>query len=114
MEIVAPRGNAARTGLVKEDDIITMCSATFGDEMWSCRGAGLARVLSAIKVRSGPLVKLVFESPNETVKKVKRTAKAQQAADDARIRAQEKRDELMQELEKDEQRLKKGWFFGLF
>jgi len=35
VEIVAPKGNAARTGLVKEGDIITMCSATFGDEMWS-------------------------------------------------------------------------------
>jgi len=78
------------------------------------RGAGLARVLSAIKVRQGQLVKLVFESPNETSKKVKRTAKVQQAAADARIRAQEKRDELLQELEQDEQRLKKGWFFGLF
>ncbi len=35
VEIVAPKGNAARTGMVKEGDIITMCSATFGDEMWS-------------------------------------------------------------------------------
>ncbi len=29
-----------------------MCSATFGDDMWSCRGVGLGRVLSAIKVRN--------------------------------------------------------------
>jgi len=114
VELIAPRGNAARTGLIKEGDIITMCSATFGDEMWSCRGAGLQRVLSAIKVRSGATVKLAFESPNETATKVKRTAKVQQAAEDARVRAQEKRDELLKELERDEQRLKKGWFFGLF
>jgi len=33
VETVAPRGNAARTGKVKEGDIVTMCSATFGDQM---------------------------------------------------------------------------------
>lgn len=38
IESVAPKGYAARTGKVKEGDIVTMCSATFGDEMWSTRG----------------------------------------------------------------------------
>jgi len=61
---IAPKGNAARTGKVKEGDIVTMCSATFGDQMWSTRGVGLSRVLAAIRVRSGPTVRLVFESPN--------------------------------------------------
>eukprot|EP01083_Nonionella_stella_P182791 658674_1 len=50
VETVAPRGNAARTGMVKEGDIVTMCSATFGDQMWTCRGAGLTRVLAAFRV----------------------------------------------------------------
>lgn len=50
VETLAPKGNAARSGLVKEGDIVTMCSATFGNEMWTCRGVGLTRVLAAIRV----------------------------------------------------------------
>merc|ERR1712183_763359 len=65
VETVAAKGNAARTGKIKEGDIVTMCSATFGDDMWSTRGVGLTRVLTAIRVRAGPYVKLVFESPNK-------------------------------------------------
>lgn len=114
VETVASRGNAARTGLVKEGDIVTMCSATFGDQLWSTRGVGLTRVLSAIRVRAGPTVKLVLESTNENVKKAEMTSKAAKAAEDARLRAQEKRDQLMDELNRDEKRLKKGKFLGLF
>lgn len=114
VETVAPRGNAARSGLVKEGDIVTMCSATFGDQMWSCRGAGLSRVLAAIRIRAGPTVKLVFESANETKAKRGNAAKAAKAAEEARIRAQEKKDQLLAELERDEKRLKKGKFLGLF
>jgi len=114
VETVAPRGNAARTGEVKEGDLVTMCSATFGDQMWSCRGVGLTRVLAAIRVRAGPTVKLVFESPTETKNKVKISAKAVQAAEEARANAQAKRDKLLQELEQDEKKLKKGKFLGLF
>ena len=44
-----------------------MCSATFGDDMWSTRGVGLTRVLAAIRVRSGATVKLVFESPGRSI-----------------------------------------------
>ena len=91
-----------------------MCSATFGDQLWSTRGVGLTRVLSAIRVRAGPTVKLVFESPTENVKRAKVSAKNAKAAEDARQRAQAKRDQLLQELENDEKRLKKGKFLGLF
>jgi hypothetical protein len=91
-----------------------MCSATFGDQMWSTRGVGLTRVLAAIRVRAGPTVKLVFESTNEKAKKTKNTSKAVKAAEDARIRAQLKKDELLRELESDEKKLKKGKFLGLF
>lgn len=114
VETVAPRGNAARSGIVKEGDVVTMCSATFGDQMWSTRGVGLSRVLAAIRVRAGPTVKLVFESTNETKKKTNRSTKAAKAAEDARVRAQEQKDQLLKQLESDEKKLKKGKFLGLF
>eukprot|EP00980_Cylindrotheca_fusiformis_P005335 scaffold1138_cov128-Cylindrotheca_fusiformis.AAC.17 len=114
VEAVAPKGNAARTGKVKEGDIVTMCSATFGDEMWSTRGVGLTRVLAAIRVRSGNTVKLVLESPDQYKKKASVTKKQRQAMEDARKAAQAKKDELLKELEKDEERLKTKKFFGLF
>lgn len=114
VETVAPKGNAARTGLVKEGDIVSMCSATFGEQLWSCRGAGLQRVLSAIRIRAGPTVTLVLENSTEQVRKGKTSAKAAQAAEEARKRAQQKKDQLLKELEKDEQKLKKGKFLGLF
>ena len=79
-----------------------MCSATFGDQMWSCRGAGLTRVLAAIRVRSGP-VKLVFESPTQYKKTVELTSKQLKQREDAAIAAQQKKDALLQELEQDEQ-----------
>ncbi|KAL7430999.1 hypothetical protein ACHAXM_002474 [Skeletonema potamos] len=114
VQTVAPRGNAARSGLVKEGDIVTMCSATFGDQMWSCRGVGLTRVLAAIRVRAGPTVSLVFENRQQKKVKGAEVARQAQAAQEARERAQAKRDQLLQELEADEQRLKKGKFLGLF
>jgi len=114
VQTVAPKGNAARSGLVKEGDIVTMCSATFGDQMWSTRGAGLARVLAAIRVRSGPTVSLVLESPSQKKLKGAEVARQAQAAREARERAQAKRDELLKELEEDEKKLKKGKFLGLF
>ena len=78
-----------------------MCSATFGDEMWSCRGVGLTRVLAAIKVRSGP-VRLVFESPNKYQETKKMTAQQIRAKQEAAAAAQRKKDSLLQELEADE------------
>jgi len=114
VETVAPRGNAARTGLVKEGDIVVMCSATFGDQLWSTRGVGLTRVLAAIRVRAGATVTLVLESTDDRNRKVKVSAKAAQKAEEARVRAQQKKDELLKELENDEKNLKKGKFLGLF
>merc|ERR1712176_765189 len=114
VETVAPRGNAARSGKVKEGDIVTMCSATFGNDMWSTRGVGLTRVLAAIRVRAGPYVKLVFESPNQYEKKAAMSTRQAQAAEEARIAAQAIKDQLLNQLEKDEKKLKKGKFLGLF
>jgi len=113
VDAIAPRGNAARTGQVREGDIVTMCSATFGDQMWNCRGVGLTRVLAAIRVRAGPSVKLIFEGENEDDSKWAKSAKAMEKAEEARRRAQDKKDDLLAELEDDENKIKKG-FFGLF
>lgn len=114
VQTVAPRGNAARAGTIKEGDIVTMCSATFGDQMWSTRGVGLTRVLAAIRVRSGPTVSLVFESPSQKKMKGAEVARQAKAAREAKERAQKKRDELLAELEADEKRINKGKFWGLF
>merc|ERR1712003_5133 len=114
VETVAPRGNAARSGLVKEGDILTMCSATFGDQLWSCRGAGLSRILSAIRIRSGPTVTLVLDNPSGYVRKNKLTAREIEVRENAKIKAQKKKDELLSELEESEKKLKKGKFLGLF
>jgi hypothetical protein len=91
-----------------------MCSATFGDQMWSTRGVGLTRVLAAIRVRSGNTVKLVLESPTAYKKKAAMTTSQRKASDDARKAAQAKKDSLLTQLEEDEQKLKKKKFFGLF
>ena len=90
-----------------------MCSATFGDQLWSCRGCGLPRVLNAVKVRAGPTVTLVLERPDEFGKKASNNARAVQAREEARKKAQAKKDALLSELEEDEKKLKKG-FFGLW
>ena len=93
---------------------MTMCSATFGDEMWSTRGVGLTRVLAAIRVRAGPTVKLVLESPSGYKKKQATTSAQLAARETAAAASQAKKDQLLQELEKDERRLNKGKFLGLF
>lgn len=82
--------------------------------MWTCRNAGLTRVLAAIRIRAGPTVKLVFESTGETKNKRGNVNKAVKAAEEARVRAQAQKDSLLKELEQDEKRLKKGKFLGLF
>jgi len=40
-----------QSGKVNMGDQLTMISATFGDEMWSARNAGLGMIMYAIKVR---------------------------------------------------------------
>lgn len=39
-----------QSGKVNRGDLVTMISATFGDEMWSARNAGLGMIMQAIKV----------------------------------------------------------------
>ena len=90
-----------------------MCSATFGDEMWSTRGVGLRRVLAAIRVRSGATVKLVVESPKQFQKKRTMTESQLKQRQEASEKAQAKKDDLLEELDGDEKKLKRK-FFGLF
>lgn len=81
--------------------------------VWTTRGAGLTRVLAAIRLRAGTTVKLVFESSRENATKAQSSSKAAAAADNARAKAQAKKDTLLKQLEKDDQKLNKK-FFGLF
>jgi len=113
VEQIAPNGNAARSGQVKVGDMVTMVSATFGDDMWSTRGVGLTRVTAAIRVRSGSKVNMVFESKGQAQRKIQRTERNLSEMNDARAAAQAKKDALLNELENDEKKLKKN-FFGLF
>jgi hypothetical protein len=68
---VDANGRAAKSGMVFVGDYVKMVSATFGNDMWSCRGAGLTRVLSCINVRNTQPVKLVLEAsdPQEELKR---------------------------------------------
>lgn len=74
----------------------------------------MTRVLAAIRVRAGPTVKLALESQTQYQKKAAMSTKQAQAAEEARRAAQAKKDALLDELDRDEKRLKKGKFLGLF
>ncbi|CAM9248108.1 unnamed protein product [Chrysoparadoxa australica] len=62
--------NADRNKKIQVGDVISSISATFGDDVWSVRGAGLARVQKAVQVRKGD-VTLVLETTEETKSKKK-------------------------------------------
>jgi hypothetical protein len=98
---------------VKEGDFVTMCSATFGNEMWSTRGVGLTRVLAAIRLRAGPTVKVVFESQTQSKKKREATTQPIKAQEEAAKAAQSKKDQLLAELERDGKNNNQNNFFGL-
>lgn len=49
---------------------ISFISATFGEDLWSVRGAGLARIQKAVQVRQGNFVTLVLESTAESKTKI--------------------------------------------
>lgn len=95
-----------RKGLLKKGDIVVMCSATFGNEMWSTRGVGRDRVVKAIAVRSGD-VSLVLEEPA----KFATNSKAAAAADARMRQAKEEQVRSLQSQIKSEEK-KKGGFGG--
>jgi hypothetical protein len=84
-----------KEGVLSEGDEIVMVSATFGDEMWSSRGIGIARLESSIKIRSGKFVSLVFEG------QTKNSGARQKALQKAREQ-EEKRVARLQKLLKKE------------
>uniref|UniRef100_A0A7S3JT56 PDZ domain-containing protein n=1 Tax=Aureoumbra lagunensis TaxID=44058 RepID=A0A7S3JT56_9STRA len=58
--IVTSAGNAAAAG-VQPGDVVTKASAVFGDDLWDVRSAGLKRIESLIRARSGNTVYLQLE-----------------------------------------------------
>mmetsp|Transcript_20107 Transcript_20107/g.61004 ORF Transcript_20107/g.61004 Transcript_20107/m.61004 type:complete len:93 (+) Transcript_20107:364-642(+) len=92
-----------------------MCSATFGDEMWSTRGSGLYSVMNAVKVRQGESVKLILESPNDSKGRNELTKREIEQQRKEKEAEQKKRDALLEELEATDEALRaKKPFFGLF
>ena len=51
VQSVAPGGAAKQSGQVKAGDQVVMCSATFGNQLWSTRNVGLSSIMTAIRVR---------------------------------------------------------------
>lgn len=93
-----------------------MASATFGEEMWSCRGVGLTRVLSVIKMRNTKPVKLVLEAANEAEEKKRRAIAFKELSEAEKLAKQKKDDDLLSSMldeDKDLVKKRKG-FLGLW
>ena len=111
---VTPGGNAEAVGSVKVGDTIQMCSATFGNQMWSTRGAGLDRVMRAIEVRAGPTCSLVLQSKAEQKNFLADMFGQQKKVQQQRIQdAATKREVLEAEVKAERKEAAKGWF-GIF
>ena len=111
---ITPGGNAEAVGGVKVGDTIQMCSATFGNQMWSTRGAGLDRVMRAIEVRAGPTCSLVLQSKAEQKNFLADMFGQQKKVQQQRIAdAQTKREILEAEVKAERKEAAKGWF-GIF
>eukprot|EP01031_Cornospumella_fuschlensis_P031925 gene31925-38597_t len=109
-------GRAERSGMVFQGDYVRMVSATFGDDMWTCRNVGLTRVLSCINVRNTKPVRLVLEAANPA-EEAKRRAIAYREPTEEEKAAKRKQDaELLQEIEQEDQllRKKRKGLFGLW
>ncbi|GAB5030049.1 pdz domain protein [Nannochloropsis oceanica] len=107
---LSPAGNAARSGKVEKGDLVTMISATFGDECWSARGAGLGMIMQAIKVRQGNSVKIVLERAKKVAPKKNMFSTPAPKPKPAPVKPDEAT--LLKQLEAEEKGKKK--FFGLF
>lgn len=113
---IEKNGRADKSGVVFQGDYVAMVSATFGDDLWSCRGVGLTRVLSCIKVRNNKPVTLVFEAKNEAEEKKRRAIAYKEATAEEKAAAQEKADKLMAAMVDDDKALlnKRKGFMGLW
>lgn len=109
-------GRADKTGKVFVGDIIAMASATFGEEMWSCRGVGLGRVMSTIKMRNSKPVRLVLEAADEQEEKKRRAIAFAEVSEAQKIIDKQKEEELLKDMlneDKDLLKKRKG-LFGLW
>lgn len=88
-----------------------MISATFGDEMWSARGAGLGMIMQAIKIRQGKSVKIVLEKSSKSAPAPKKVAASKPSA--VKPKAPKPDDATLLKQIEDEDKGKKK-FFGLF
>merc|ERR1719164_356864 len=111
---IEPNGRAAKTGKVFVGDRIAMVSATFGDDMWTCRGVGLNRVLAAIKVRNSKPVKLALEAVNEAEEKKRRAIAFAEKSDAEKKKEQEKNDQLLADMQAEDKNLLKKKGFRLW
>jgi hypothetical protein len=105
---ILPNTEAARLkqqGKISEGDEVVMVSATFGDEMWSCRGSGKYRLEKSIAVRQGMTISFVVESNDPN--RMKKAAGAQKKEQERLTRLQR---QLTQEVEAE----KKKGLFGLW
>jgi C-terminal processing protease CtpA/Prc len=107
---------AEKCGQIFEGDIVAMCSATFGDDMWSCRGVGLTRVMATIKVRNSKPVRLVLEGPNEMEEKKRRAIAYKEKTEEEKAIEKAKADQLLSAMVEDDKELltKRKGLFGLW
>lgn len=112
--------NYMKKGQLDIGDEVVMVSATFGDEMWSCRGVGIGRLESSMKVRQGALIEFVFEGKGKNQKRVQDAVDAKEVREariarlQAEIRGQEKQKREAREARQAAEPEKKGFFDGLF
>mmetsp|Transcript_15369 Transcript_15369/g.20641 ORF Transcript_15369/g.20641 Transcript_15369/m.20641 type:complete len:203 (-) Transcript_15369:136-744(-) len=109
---VKPGSNAAKAGL-KEGLEISMVSATFGNDMWSTKGAGLSRVMKAIKVRVGTSVKLVAMDKKNAAKIAKLNVMSAAKRRELEEAEQERKDRLLAEIKEETDEARKK-LFGIF
>mmetsp|Transcript_26876 Transcript_26876/g.83616 ORF Transcript_26876/g.83616 Transcript_26876/m.83616 type:complete len:201 (+) Transcript_26876:97-699(+) len=113
-EVTAGGNAAGMSGQVQKGDVIQMCSATFGGQMWSTRGAGLDRVTRAIEVRAGPTVTLVLQSKAEQRNFLADIFAGQSAAQERRVEEAENKARALEDEVKAERKEAAKGFFGLF
>jgi hypothetical protein len=113
---IEKNGRADKTGMVFEGDRVVMASATFGDDMWNCRGVGLGRVVSTIRVRNSKPVKLVLEAATKKEEERIRSIIFKPKTDAELANEAKKEEELMNAMKDNDKALlkKRKGFLGLW
>lgn len=97
-------------------DRVNLVSATFGEDLWSCRNAGLTRVMSCIKVRNTKPVRLVLEHPDPKEEQKRRDIAFRELTPTEQKFEAEKEAALLAAMENDDKKLlkKRKGLFGLW